>query len=374
MITLEWGGIVTWQDYLQSNDFKHLLISIGIFLIVLLIRKIFVTYVYKFIIKMMRKTPSEFLTNLLLAYEKPLQWLFVIIGVYISARVFPYLDESNQLFLALIQSSIVIFITWGLYNLTSSTSVIFSKINQSSDIHLDRILIPFISKGIRFILIAITFSIIAEIFGYPISGFIAGLGLGGLAFALAAQDLLGNLFGGFVIVTDRPFSIGDWILTPSVEGTVEDINFRSTKIRTFAQALVTVPNSTLANEPITNWSKMGKRRISFRLTLTYDSPIHNVRNVVKRINDLLRNHPDIHQETIFVTFDDFKENGAELMLYFFTKTTVWGEYLKVKEDVNFKIIEILEDEGVSIAIPSRRLYSEKDDHPNHNQGDENIIP
>src|SRR5699024_2676243 len=169
-------------------------------------------------------------------------------------------------------------------------------------------------------------SIIAQVFGYPVNGFVAGLGLGGLAFSLAAQDALANLFGGFVIITERPFTIDDWILTPSVEGTVEDITFRSTKVRTFAQALVTVPNSTLANEPITNWSKMGKRQIAFDLRVTYDSPVVKIKEVVKKIETLLKTHDGIHQETIFVKLNEFKENGADIMLYFFTKTTAWDEY------------------------------------------------
>lgn len=354
------------ETLFTNENMQNLAISLGILLLFLLIRKVFITYIYKAILKLSRKSPTELFTQIFLAFEKPLQWLFVIIGVYIAVDYFPYLDQKNELFSNIIQSSIIVLIAWGLSNLTSATSILFSSINRRRNIKLDDILIPFISRGLRFVIIAIGISIIAEVFGYKISGFVAGLGLGGLAFALAAQDALSNLFGGFVIITERPFSIDDWIATPSVEGTVEDITFRSTKVRTFAQALVTVPNSTLANEPITNWSEMGKRQITFRLRVTYDSPMNNVKRAINRIDTLLKNHSDIHQETIFVTFDDFKDNGAEIMLYFFTKTTVWGEYLDVKEEINFKIVDILAEEGVSIAIPSRRVYAEQDDIQNMN--------
>ncbi|WP_308437234.1 mechanosensitive ion channel domain-containing protein [Virgibacillus salexigens] len=111
---------------------------------------------------------------------------------------------------------------------------------------------------------------------------------------------MANLFGGIIIITEKPFTIGDWILTPSVEGTVEDISFRSTKIRTFAQALVTVPKATLANESITNWSKMGKRQITFSLRLTYDTSREKVESVVSQIELSLRENKNIHQDTIFV--------------------------------------------------------------------------
>lgn len=358
-------GLMDWKTYLLHDDVINVAIAIGILLLFLVIRKVFIKYIYHLFLKLSRKSPTEFFTQLFLAYEKPFQWLFVIIGIYVAVDYFPYIEQSNELFSHLIQSSVVIIIAWGLVNLTSEvTPLFFSKINRKTNIEIDEIIIPFLSKGIRLVIIAIAISIIAEVFGYGIGGFVAGLGLGGLAFALAAQDALSNLFGGFVIITERPFSIDDWILTPSVEGTVEDINFRSTKVRTFAQALVTVPNSTLANEPITNWSKMGKRRVTSTIRFTYDSPLDQVKKVVERIKDLLKTHPDIHQETIFVTFDDFKDNGAEIMLYFFTKTTVWGEYLDVKEEINFKIMEIIKEEGVSIAIPSRRLYTGVDEQNN----------
>ncbi|MFP3359363.1 mechanosensitive ion channel family protein, partial [Planococcus sp. SIMBA_143] len=130
-------------------------------------------------------------------------------------------------------------------------------INHKYNVKIDHILIPFFSKALRLIIVAIGISVIAQEFEYDINGFVAGLGIGGLAFALAAKDALANLFGGIIIITEKPFTIGDWIKTPSVEGTIEDISFRSTKVRTFAQALVTVPNATLSNEAITNWSKMG---------------------------------------------------------------------------------------------------------------------
>lgn len=349
-----------WDQFFYSADFKNILIALGVFLVFLLLRKLFTKYIYKMLISLFRKTPTELFTQILLAYERPVHWLFIIIGIYVAIGYFPYIDQGGDLFTKIIQASIIFLISWGLYNLASSTSIIFENINKKTKFALDEILVPFISKSLRFIIVAISITIILEVFEYEISGFIAGLGLGGLAFALAAQDALANLFGGFVILTERPFTIGEWIATPSVEGTVEDITFRSTKVRTFGQALVTVPNSTLANEPITNWSKMGKRRVSFNLRLTYDTPTNKIKSVVQQINDLLKNHSEIHQETIFVTFDDYKENGADILLYFFTKTTVWGEHLAVKEEINFKILEILEREEVSIAIPSRRLYSDKD--------------
>ncbi|WP_077210533.1 mechanosensitive ion channel family protein [Bacillus dakarensis] len=347
---------MNWQSTLHYNFWIELGISMGIFLLFLLFRKIFAKYVFALLLKLSRKTPTEFLSNVFLAFEKPIQWAFIIIGIYVSLDVFPYFNHENTLFLKIISSAYIFLVFWGLFNLSSASGLLFARVNRRYDIEIDQILIPFLSKALRFLIAAIGFTIIAQEFGYNISGFVAGLGIGGLAISLAAKDALANLLGGVVIITEKPFSIGDWVMTPSVEGTVEDISFRSTKVRTFAQALVTVPNATLANESITNWSKMGKRQITFNLRVTHDTPKEKLQNVVERIDHLLRNHPDIHQETIFVTFDQYMENGLGIFLYFFTKTTNWGEFLKIKESINFKIMEILDSEEVYVAIPSRKLY------------------
>ncbi|MCP4726556.1 MAG: mechanosensitive ion channel family protein, partial [bacterium] len=180
----------------------------------------------------------------------------------------------------------------------------------------------------------------------------------GLAFALAAKDTVANLFGSVTILLDRPFVVGDWIETPSIEGTVEDIRLRSTQIRTFANAQVTVPNSTLANSAITNWSRMKKRRIKYKLGVTYSSNSGQIEECVKKIKGMLETHPDVHQEVIFVYFTDFGGSALELFLYFFTMTTVWKEYLEVRQDINLKIMKIVEELGMSIAFPSQSVYIE----------------
>lgn len=348
-----------WEPYIQTATLKNLSISLAIFIAVLLLRRLFSKYIIAIAVKITRKASAEYTTRILLAFEKPMQWFFVIVGIYIAAEYFPWIQQSNELFVNILRAWIVLLVGWGFYNLTSATSVLFSNINNRGKVKIDQILMPFISQGLRFIVIALTFSVFVSVFGFNISTFVAGLGLGGLAFALAAQDAISNLFGGIIILTEKPFTTDDWIITPSVEGTVEDITFRSTRVRTFDQGLVTVPNATLSNEPITNMSKMGKRQVSFDLRVTYDTPIAKIKNIVNQIDDLLKNNTDVHQETIFVAFNDYKENGVEIMIYFFTNTTNWGEYLDVREAMNFEILSILEEEEVSIAIPSRRVFSKE---------------
>ncbi len=352
---------MNWELISSYEYLRDVGIAIGIFLLFLLFRKIFTKYVFSFLLKLSRKTRSNFFPNIFLAFDKPFQWFFIIIGIYLSVKYYPYLNHLNPLFIKIIKAAIIYIISWGFFNLASTSSVIFRSINEKTNIKIDEILIPFLSRTIQFIIVAVSVTVILQVFDYEIGALITGLGIGGLAISLAAQDALKNLFGGIVIITEKPFTIDEWIYTPSVEGTVEDISFRSTKVRTFAQALVTVPNATLANEPITNWSKMGKRQITFNLTLSYDTPKEKIEYVVQSIRDLLKNHPEIHQETIFVTVDEYDEYGLDVLLYFFTKTTEWGKYLEIREEINLKILGIVEEADAEIAIPAQKLYT---DDPN----------
>ena len=349
-----------WDFLIYNENIRNIGLSVSLFLLFLLFRKIFAKYVFSLFMRFGDKTPGSVLSSIFLSFKRPAEWFFIVLGVYVGVRYFPYLDHTNPLFLDLIRVSIIVLATWGLYGLASESSALFSRLNERYNIHIDDILVPFFSRALRFILLAISFSIIAQEFGYEISGFVAGLGLGGLAISLAAQDALSNLFGGVVIITEKAFTIGDWILTPSVEGTVEDITFRSTKVRTFADALVTVPNATLVKEPITNWSKMGKRQIAFNLHIAQVTPAEKLRRAVKRIEEYVKNHDDVHPETIFVKFNEFQENGFAVYFYFFTKTTVWSEYLDVREEINFKILEILNEEEVELALDVHKLYVEQD--------------
>ncbi len=346
--------------YQWLTNWEDIGIALGILLIFHVFRSIFTKYIYKLLLRLAKKTPTDVLSNIFIAFEAPLRFFFVGIGFYLALMYLPLEPKTNEVIIQMYRSFLIFLIGYGLFNLSATSSLLFQKIGSRLEVEVDEVLLPFLSKFTRIIIIALIISIIAGEWGYDVNGFVAGLGLGGLAFALAAKDAIANLFGGVVIITEKPFSIGDWIRTPSVEGTVEDITFRSTKVRTFAQAVVTVPNSTLANEPITNWTRMGKRRISFHLGVTYSTPREKLEVCTRRIEEMLKNHNGVDQEVIFVRFDEFNESSLDIFIYFFTKTTVWGEFLVVKEDVNFKIMDILEEEAVTVAFPSRSIFIENE--------------
>ncbi|NLO22579.1 MAG: mechanosensitive ion channel family protein [Syntrophomonadaceae bacterium] len=335
---------------------------IGVLLILALfwiINKLVKKYLFPWMERLTGKSENEMDDKLVAAFFRPIEWLISLTGFFMALRYLPLSPNTDQLILDIYRSTTIALIAWGFYALASGESVLSREIKEKFKI--DDILIAFLSKVVRFIILALALVIIVQEWGYEVNGFIAGMGLGGLAFALAAQDALSNIFGGIVIIMEKPFSIGDWIVTPSVEGFVEDINFRSTRVRAFDQSLITVPNSTLAKEAITNYTRMGKRRIRFYLRVTYDTPRIKLEHCVLRIREMLNNHPDVHPETILVYFEQFNDSSLDIFMYFFTHTTVWKEYLAVRQDINLKIMEILEDMDISVAFPSRSIYLENTD-------------
>lgn len=338
-------------------NFDKLFSSLSILLIFLLVKNIFVKYVFHFLMKVCNKTEINTDEFLLEAFRNPLKQLIITLGIYLALN--NYLPAKYDLFLNnLFSSAVVIYFTIGLNALIGIYAKNEEEVNRLFNKEIDKILIPFFSKLIRILVIALAFVVIASRWGYDVNGFIAGMGLGGLAFALAAKDLLANIFSGIVIITDKPFSIGDWIKTNDVEGVVQDINFRSTKIKRFDEAFVTVPNSSLINAPITNFTKRTMRRINFNLGVRYDTSSEKLRKCIERIETLLVEHPQVDKQIIFVKFDSFGDSALNIFLYFFTKTIVWEEYLNIKQDINFRIMEILGDEGVEIAYPSTSVYVE----------------
>lgn len=337
----------------------RMIIAFLIFLGFYLFRQVFLKIGLGFIMKLTSKTKTTLDDQILDIIKPPVRFIVVVFGVWVAFNYLLTPGDALNLLNHVIRSLIIYSLFWAIFRATNIISEFFKKLTLKTSTDIDDQLIYFISKFLRVAVIALGAMIIIREWGYDVSGLIAGLGLGGLAVALAAKDTVSNLFGSLTIMLDKPFKIGDWIETPSIEGTVEDIHLRCTRIRTFANALVSVPNSILVNTPVTNWSLMKKRRIKYNIGVTYSATSKQIEKCVKELKEMLNNHPDIHPDTIFVYFNEFGESSFDIFMYFFTITTNWKKYLEVRQDVNLKIMKIIEDNGMSFAFPSRSIYMEK---------------
>lgn len=340
------------------------LAAFGIVLVAFIAKKIFGFFFKRAILPLALKTRRELDDRFLVCLQKPAEFLIFIIGLFIAVEVLqlpvaPF--DLKRLAITLVKALVILDIAWFLFNLVDLVDHYLNQWTARTASTLDDHLAPLVRKSLRIFIVIMAGLMAIQTFGYPVTGVLASLGIGGLAFALAAKDTVSNIFGSLMIIFDRPFQIGDWIKAGEMEGVVEEIGFRSTKIRTFAKTLISVPNNIIANMALDNYSRMPKRRIRLTVGVTYDATPAQMREAVSRIRAMLKAHPAIDQEFFLVNFTDFGASSLDIMVYCFTTTTVWGEYLDAREDVCLKIMDILEQLGLEIAFPSTTVYLRKED-------------
>jgi MscS family membrane protein len=270
----------------------------------------------------------------------------------------------DNIFTTILKVAFVINSVWLAIGITDTIGGYFFRKAIKTSSKIDEQLLPIFRKTMRFFiyLLGVVYGI--QMLGYSISALVTGLGIGGLAVAMAAKDTLSNLFGSIMIFVDRPFKLGDWITVNGEEGVVEEIGFRSTRIRTFAKTVISLPNSSVVMNSINNYSRMPKRRIKMTIGLTYSSSVDQMEKVTNSIEDYLKNSELVHPDQIMVNFTNFGSSSLDIFIYFFTRTTHWSEYLSARQTINLSIMKIVEEQGLSFAFPTQTLHIENRDEKN----------
>jgi MscS family membrane protein len=325
-------------------------------------------FITNIIIKIIRKITEKYkLKNIALiidSIEKPLLNFFAYIAIYLALLVFPF-NASIYLFInSVFRACIIITVTQCLLRLVNAYSgvLVNSYMNEAIDgkSQMTKTVFPILSKLIKAVLIIIAVAAIAVEFNFKqLSSILAGVGIGGAALALASQDLIKNFFGGFVILTDKSFSVGDWIKVDSFDGTVEELGLRSTKIRTIEKEIVIIPNSRFADREVVNYSFRENRRVNFTLGVVYGTSLEKIKTVIDKIKTMLDNHPMVKADSSLVRLSDFGTSSLEITVQYLTNTTNYNEYMDIKQDINFKIIELFNDENIEFAFPSMSIYMSK---------------
>ncbi|MCF6298302.1 MAG: mechanosensitive ion channel family protein [Thiomicrorhabdus sp.] len=234
------------------------------------------------------------------------------------------------------------------------------KAFASGDDRLDEVTVEALAKIIKLFAFILTGLFFLNAFGVSLTGLLAFGGVGGIAIGFAAKDLLGNVFGGLMLYLDKPFKVGEWIRSPDrqIEGTVENIGWRMTTVRTFDKRPLYIPNGIFANIAIENPSRMTNRRIKETMGVRY-ADVHKMRDIIKAVKTMLQNHPEIDtRQTLIVNFNQFNASSLDFFIYTFTKTTNWVRFHEIKEDVLLTISDIVEAHGAEMAFPTRTLHIE----------------
>lgn len=359
------GSMTLISEIFNQTLFGVSIIKLGFFFIIIfitfLLKSIFFYIVDKKIAILVRKTKPELFDLLSNAIKNPTGYLILLQGFYLAILSLQLPEKIGQFEIALIIRPIYILLIsfillYFIFKIIDIIAYYLYQEAKKSESALDDQLVPLLVKSLRILVTTVGILFILQNFGYNVTSLIAGLGLGGLAFALAAQNTVSNLFGSITIFSDKPFQLGDWIQVGDIEGTVEDVGFRTTRVRRFDQALVTVPNSQFINTGVINYSAMKKRRISFNLMIAYGTSANKINEVVAGIKKIIEENEKFDHSYYIVRFTEFGAYSLNIFIYCFASTTDWAESLMIKEEFNLKIMQLLEELDVEIAFPSQAIY------------------
>lgn len=294
------------------------------------------------------------------ALRRPLSVLIWVVGIAFAAEIVGARTEAELFKIVdpIREIGVIVVLAWFLIRFIRRIEQNIIEVKRKNDPQYDITTIDAIAKLLR-ISIMITATLVAlQTLGFSVSGVLAFGGVGGIAVGFAAKDLLANFFGGLMIYLDRPFSVGDWVKSPDrdIEGTVENIGWRLTRIRTFDQRPLYVPNSMFANITVENPSRMLNRRIYETIGIRYDD-VSKMSTIVSAVKTMLESHAAIDtKRTLMVNFNAFAPSSVDFFVYTFTKTTVWTEFHEIKQDILLKIVGIIENHGAEIAFPTSTVH------------------
>jgi len=354
------------MDFLQGWDAlpaeaRNNLIRIGLALLVLLLiwglRRLLAMIVVAPLRRIAKRTNAQWDDVLLDSIMLPARLLIIAVGLSVGVQILQ-IDNSAYVFVQhLIRTLVIVAVLMVVYQAVDALAPSSNRLFRITGLTITERLLPFVRTGVKLLVIALMIVIIVQEWGYDVSGLVAGLGIGGLAISLAAQDTIANLFGFTTIVGDQPFVVGEFIKTPDVEGTVEHVGVRSTRIRQPDQAYVTVPNSKLASSAILNWSRLSKRWLNLTLVLNYGARRVEIETFLERVRTLLSANEKVESSSIVVRLINFSDIGMEVLIRCYITIADWGEFTAEKEKVYLELLRIVEE--MHLRIATRSLILEK---------------
>lgn len=311
------------------------------------------------------------------ALQKPFNHLFLLTGFYFALAVSPLVIYSsvttesfwfiqipisiipfkllNKFYFALVSA----YVTWIIYLIAHIYEELLNSLKIKFPFMDNSLFLRFTARIIRAAIVVIGAFVSLSLLFEGLPSILTGVGLGGAALAFIAKDALSNIFSGMVLMFDKPFVIGDWIEIIGLEGVVEDISFRSTRLRTFTQGQVVIPNAQISNANLINWTRMEKRRVKFDLGVSYNTSIDNLNTCIKKIKNILLEDPDVENDTYIVVFENFGDYALNIQILYYSMHTDYASYLQVKQRINMEILKLCEHIGVDIAFPTQTLYMQR---------------
>ena len=346
-----------WEKGILGVDIFQILIGLGIFFIFLLFRGFISKVIINRLKKIAKKTTNKLDDTFVHAMEGPARFFPIVIGFFIASYYLDFSPESQLLIDNLNKSLITILIFWLMHQFIQPLTYLLGGLEKV----LTKELIGWIVKALKILIFILGAAAVLELWGIKIGPIIAGLGLFGVAVALGAQDLFKNLISGILVLVEKRFKVGDWIIVEDIiEGIVERIGFRSTVVRKFDKSLAIIPNFQFAENAVINISETTNWIISWVITLQYNTTVEQLKTIRDEIEKYVTSHEDFKPELgNAVRVDKFSDSSIDMYIRCFTTTDDWDEWLAVKERLAIQIKQIVEKNGASFAFPSQSIYVEK---------------
>ncbi|NMM49063.1 mechanosensitive ion channel family protein [Marinigracilibium pacificum] len=329
-------------------------------LIAVIVHNLFTFVLRKVITAMLLKAGyKEIAKGFVTPIASPAAWFIVVFLMSVLVRVLQLPIDFAHYTILILKALVPFFGTIIIYRLVDVLGLYMYRLAEKTKSTLDDQLVPLVSKTLKIFVVLLGVIFVLSSLDINVIPILTGLSIGGLAFALAAQDTLKNFFGSIMIFLDRPFQIGDWITAGSdIDGTVEEVGFRSTRIRTFRNSVTSVPNGQLADMTVDNHGLRVYRRFYTRLGVTYDTPPQLIEAFVEGLRKITHDHPDTRKDNYHIYLNEFAGSALEIMYYVFFRVPDWGDELKARHELMLQIIELAEDLGVRFAFPTQTLHME----------------
>jgi len=338
----------------NGNTLAHWGLFAALIIASWVLRKFVTTAVFNVLKHFASKTETTLDDKLFPALEGPTKGLVFVLGTLMAFKVLKLSAGMDATVGYAYKIAFPAVIFWGLIKAIDAIIEHLGEVARERGMGIAAFL-PLVKKVVIILFVIIAALTIIQSFGYDVKTFLAGLGIGGLAFALAAQDTIANLFGSFVVAMDQPFHVGDTVQIGAHTGKVEGIGMRSTKLRTPARTLIAIPNRSVANDAITNFTRMPQRRVDQTIGLTYDTSAEQMQGVLEDLRQLLRKDPEVHQETIAVNFTTYNASSLDVQIVYFTSNPDWAKHLETRERINLAIMKVVANRKLSFAFPTQTV-------------------
>lgn len=354
-ITNKIGGVESENEFLIRVG-----ISVGIVLLIVALRNFISGGILKLAEKFTNKKQSEAISHILASLKKPLSLIVASISICIVCRIIAPSGELDNFALYVIKIGLIIGICWAAVRCLNNETVSLSHLHDE-DSKTKQTVLRFVSNVSKITIICIGALLLLELFGFQASRIFTALGIGGVAVAFACKDAVENLISGFIIVFNKPFSVGDYITVDEKSGTVEDITVRATTLRAIDGSRYVLPNTMLTSQEVTNFAEMEKRLVTETFCLNYKHTTEEIKAFEQKLRSLIEKNDKVLLDDVRINFTEYAADGMNISVFFYITDTVYSDYLTTKNQLNLEIKQLIDKENIDIAYNSSTIYMEKTD-------------